>query len=310
MEKTMEFISPKEWFDEQTKKDAIEKKLEHQTTHINLEKKPLVNEYNFYNELTSERERIWFKLFKLQYYQVTDKQFKGAKVAWSTIYYFQCYIRTITNGKKSVETFCKNMLPVYTFVNKLKELNIQPFPRYAKQVNSRHLELKVLLNSGKINQQERDFINSPISKTEDAHARCGFNKSYQQIVIDNYKKPIKEWRHLVPKYSDFTVKRYVTYCNRLEKGDFSSTYLNESLANLFKATYNVKPIKTANKTIPNKKVDIIPQVENTYKYGIMKDNELVVTSDNEQFIEGYIMALKQLNIDLSAYKSIKITQLN
>ena len=310
MGRTMEFTPPKEWFTEQVKKDAIEKKLEYQATHINLEKKPLVNEYDFYNELTSGKEKIWFKLFKLQHYRVTDQQFKGVEIAWSTICTFQCYVRTITSGKKSVETFCKGMIPVYTFVNKLKELNIQPFPRYAKQVNSKYLELKVLLNSGKINQPEIDFIDSPISTVEGAHIRCGFNKSYHRIVVDNYKKPIREWRHLVPKYSDYTVRRYVTHCNALEKGDFSSADLNESLTNLFKATYNVKPIKTVNKTITNKKVDIIPQAENTYNYGIMKDNELIVTSDSEQFIEGYIAALKQLNIELSAYKSIKITQLN
>lgn len=317
MEKLQERIPAKEWFQEVTKSSAIEKQLERQTTHIEINKKPQFDEYEFYNKLETENEKVWFKLYKLQYYRTDEKQFKGTKLAWPTIYTFTCYIRTITKGNKAVDTYCKNMIPVYDFVKRLKDLGVKPFDRYAKQTNSRHLDLKILLNSGKINQIEKDFINGAINAMKvkqelNNHERCGFNKNYQQIVVDNYKRPIREWRHLVPKYSDFTVKRYVTYCNKLASGDFSSTYLNESLAEIFKNTYNIKPTNKSVKIKPVKNNEVIQNNSNLLSgsYGIMKDGKIIVTNDNEQFIEGYINALKDLKVDLSTYKSIKITQLN
>lgn len=302
-------IPPKDYFSAKLKSDIIEKELSKKSTHIDLSSIQF-NEWEYFKELDIQH-KVWFKLFKLQNYKLSENLFSATGLSSGTLRTYLSRIRTYTkNADKSVTL--KAFESIVFFTRNLVKLGVSPFPTPNNKLldDSNLPEINVLVESGILNAIELDFVTNMLVKEK--------KMTPYEIVCSNYMKDLSSWRHKVPSFSENTLKAYINVCKRLKTGE--PIYIkNKSLCMAFDKIHGTKTVKEIESKVTDKVTETIEKPSNidiklsgsvsNSSFGLIKGSNVIFESLSEDYINGYIHALRDSKVDLNAYKKIKISNL-
>lgn len=109
-------------------------------------------------------ENIWYKLYLLQNYKITQNMFIGSPIRWKSIETYAGFVRNIYNGKLDGFNLAHITPSLYKYIKGLMDSGVEPYPspnKKDKKVSVDYLIKNKILSSYQIKQ-----IYDPVSKQD------------------------------------------------------------------------------------------------------------------------------------------------
>lgn len=184
---------------EQQEKKRLEKLQQSLIQDIQMDNEQLdvVYERKYNPEIV---QNIWYKLYLLQNYNVTQEMFQGSCLRWSSIRTYLTHIRAIYKGYKYKEPITKSLVD---YITGIIDSGTEPYP-LPKNAKTKVVTIQELLESNILTPHQIRYIyegvgpqqnlpDTSIAWTQAHNERTEHethgSESYTNIVIDN---PIQE----------------------------------------------------------------------------------------------------------------------
>lgn len=147
------------------------------------------------------RENIWYKLFLLQNYTITEDMFIGSSLRWKSIKCYLSLVRSVYNNTFNENTKSKFTKSLVDYVRNLMNSGVEPYPT-PSNVKNKKVSINTLLKSNILNSHQAREIYYPVSgktnlpdtsiawtREAAAHDRDKYNTgSYYKIVPEEIEQ--------------------------------------------------------------------------------------------------------------------------